>query len=67
MFYLSLNTEKRSEEPSNSDSSKVLGGEVSVESLELVQCQHDAEQVDQDPESIEDIVTIRTLVQIFSS
>ena len=47
--HLSLDTEKRGEETSNPDSSKVLGGEVTVESLELVQCQHNTEQIDQDP------------------
>ena len=60
--HLSLDTEKRGEETSNPDSSKVLGGEVTVESLELVQCQHNTEQIDQDPQSIENIVPIRTLV-----
>ena len=59
--YLGLNTEKRGEEPGNSNCGQVLGREVSVEPLELVQGQEDAEQVDHDPKSVKDIVSIWTL------
>ena len=55
-------TEKGGEESSNSDRSQILGGKVPVESLELVEGQHDAQEVDQDPEGIENIVTIWTLM-----
>ena len=40
--YLGLNTEKRGEQPGNSHCSQVLGREVSVEPLKLVQGQEDA-------------------------
>ena len=59
--YLSLNTEQRCEQSGNSDRGQVLGCEVSVEPLELVQGQEDAEQVDHDPQSVQDVVTIWTL------
>lgn len=59
--YLGLNTEKRGEEPGNSNCGQVLGRKVSVEPLELVQGQKDAEQVDHDPQSVQDIVSIWTL------
>ena len=61
MSYLCLYTEKGGKESCNSDSCKILGGEVPVESLELVEGQHDAQKVDQDPEGIEDVMTIWTL------
>ena len=59
--YLGLNTQKRGEQPGNSHCGQVLGREVSVEPLELVQGQEDAEQVDHDPQSVQDVVSIRTL------
>ena len=59
--YLCLNTEQRCEEAGNSNRSQVLGCEVSVEPLELVQGQEDTQQVDHDPQSVQDVVTIRTL------
>ena len=55
-------TEKGGEESSNSDCSQILGCEVPVQSLELVEGQHDAQEIDQDPEGIENVVTIWTLM-----
>ena len=61
MSYLCLYTEKGGKESCNSDCCKILGGEVSVESLQLVEGQHDTQKVDQDPEGIQNIMTIWTL------
>ena len=59
--YLGLNTQKWSEEPGNSDRGQVLGCKVPVEPLELVKGQEDTQQVDHDPQSVQDVVTIWTL------
>ena len=64
MSYLCLYTEKGGKESCNSDCCKILGGEVPVESLELVEGQHDTQKVDQDPEGIQNIMTIWTLSAI---
>ena len=60
-LYLCLNTEERGEEAGDSDRGEVLGGEVPVQPLELVEGQEDAEQVDHDPERVQDVMPVWTL------
>ena len=62
-----MNAEERCEETSDSDCSEVLCGEISVKSLQLIQRQHDAEKIYQDPQSIENVVPIWTLCKYFAS
>ena len=58
---LCLNAEQRGEETRDPDGGEVLGGEVPVEAPELVEGEHDAQEVDQDPERVEDVVPVRAL------
>ena len=60
---LCLNAEQGGEETRDPDGGEVLGGEVPVEAPELVEGEHDAQEVDQDPERVEDVVPVRTLNQ----
>ena len=46
----------------NSQSLDVGLGEVLVELPQVEDGQHDAEEIDQDPDSIEDIVSVWTLI-----
>ena len=64
-YYLSLDAEKRCEKTSNSDRCKVLSSEISIKSFQLIERKHDAEQIYQNPQSIEDVVPIRSLCKYY--
>ena len=60
-FYLVLDVREGGEERHKPDSLQVRRGEVLVQLAEVVHGQGEAQHVDEDPEEVEHVMTIRTL------
>ena len=59
-----LQARKRGEERHDPDSLQVRGGEVLVELAQVVHGQRQAQEVDQDPEKVKNIMPVRTLSNV---
>ena len=67
-FFLSylINTDECGDKAGNPDSFKVWLAEVLIELVEVVHGEEDTQQVDEDPQNIQDIVTERALWDRFN-
>ena len=59
--HLFLVVDSKREESVNSESLNISFGEVFVKFSQMKNSQHDAEKIDQDPDSIENVMSVRTL------